>query len=113
MPTTTTSTFTILRLQVEAVNDFSERFYRIYNTNMLHITGEAVSDFSKSLIEYTLYASGAIQNQESSFYNRIYSQVYERSSIYSPISRVRKFGSYVYEDFMPTDGQDVKVKHFG
>ena len=40
-------------------------------------------------------------------------QVYERSSIYSPISRVRKFGSYLYEDFMPTDGQDVKVYTIG
>ena len=29
--------------------------------------------------------------------------------MYSPESRVRKTGSYIYEDFMPTDGTDVKV----
>ncbi|KAL5257711.1 hypothetical protein ACHWQZ_G012583 [Mnemiopsis leidyi] len=44
---------------------------------------------------------------------RLFRKVYERSSIYSPISRVRKFGSYIYEDFMPTDGQDVKVYTIG
>lgn len=33
-----------------------------------------------------------------------------RSSVYSPVSTVRKVGSYVYEDFMPTDGTDVKVR---
>ena len=40
-------------------------------------------------------------------------QVGSRSSVYSTINRVRKTGSYIYEDFMPTDGTDVKVaKHF-
>lgn len=32
-----------------------------------------------------------------------------RSSVYSPESSVRKTGSYIYEEFMPTDGTDVKV----
>ncbi|KAL4224183.1 Inositol hexakisphosphate and diphosphoinositol-pentakisphosphate kinase 2 [Mactra antiquata] len=36
-----------------------------------------------------------------------------RSSVYSTISRVRKTGSYIYEDFMPTDGTDVKVYTVG
>ncbi|XP_063842119.1 inositol hexakisphosphate and diphosphoinositol-pentakisphosphate kinase 2-like isoform X8 [Scylla paramamosain] len=36
-----------------------------------------------------------------------------RSSVYSPESRVRKTGSYIYEDFMPTDGTDVKVYTVG
>ncbi|XP_012496508.1 PREDICTED: inositol hexakisphosphate and diphosphoinositol-pentakisphosphate kinase 2 [Propithecus coquereli] len=31
-----------------------------------------------------------------------------RSSVYSPESNVRKTGSYIYEEFMPTDGTDVK-----
>lgn len=39
-----------------------------------------------------------------------YSQIGSRSSVYSPESRVRKTGSYIYEDFMPTDGTDVKVR---
>lgn len=30
--------------------------------------------------------------------------------MYSPESSVRKTGSYIYEEFMPTDGTDVKVK---
>lgn len=29
--------------------------------------------------------------------------------MYSPESSVRKTGSYIYEEFMPTDGTDVKV----
>lgn len=34
-----------------------------------------------------------------------YLQIGSRSSIYSPESRVRKTGSFIYEDFMPTDGK--------
>ncbi|XP_065559018.1 inositol hexakisphosphate and diphosphoinositol-pentakisphosphate kinase-like [Artemia franciscana] len=36
-----------------------------------------------------------------------------KSSIYSSESRVRQNGSYIYEDFMPTDGIDVKVYTVG
>lgn len=36
-------------------------------------------------------------------------QVKDRSSVYSHTSRVRPNGAYLYEDFMPTDGTDVKV----
>lgn len=32
--------------------------------------------------------------------------------MYSPESTVRKTGSYIYEEFMPTDGTDVKVPKF-
>lgn len=32
--------------------------------------------------------------------------------MYSPESNVRKTGSYIYEEFMPTDGTDVKVIFF-
>ena len=38
-----------------------------------------------------------------------FTQIGSRSSVYSHASRLRKTGSYVYEDFMPTDGTDVKV----
>lgn len=38
------------------------------------------------------------------------SQIGSRSSVYSPESSVRKTGSYIYEEFMPTDGTDVKVR---
>ncbi|XP_055955750.1 inositol hexakisphosphate and diphosphoinositol-pentakisphosphate kinase 2 isoform X5 [Patella vulgata] len=40
-------------------------------------------------------------------------KVKDRSSVYGPHSRVRKVGSYIYEDFMPTDGTDVKVYTVG
>lgn len=33
--------------------------------------------------------------------------------MYSPESSVRKTGSYIYEEFMPTDGTDVKVEFAG
>lgn len=36
-------------------------------------------------------------------------QIGSRSSVYSHTGRLRKSGSYIYEDFMPTDGTDVKV----
>ena len=40
-------------------------------------------------------------------------QVKNRSSMYSQESSVRKAGSYIYEEFMPTDGTDVKVYTVG
>lgn len=39
-------------------------------------------------------------------------QIGSRSSVYSPESSVRKTGSYIYEEFMPTDGTDVKVLYW-
>lgn len=35
---------------------------------------------------------------------RLFRKIGSRSSVYSPESRVRKTGSFIYEDFMPTDG---------
>ena len=40
---------------------------------------------------------------------RLFRKVGSKSSIYSTESSVRSAGSYIYEDFMPTDGTDVKV----
>lgn len=36
---------------------------------------------------------------------RLFRKIGSRSSVYSPESRVRKTGSFIYEDFMPTDGK--------
>ncbi|KAB1277689.1 Inositol hexakisphosphate and diphosphoinositol-pentakisphosphate kinase 1 [Camelus dromedarius] len=41
---------------------------------------------------------------------RLFRKIGSRSSVYSPESSVRKTGSYIYEEFMPTDGTDVKAK---
>ena len=40
-------------------------------------------------------------------------QVKNRSSHYSKVSSVRSKGSYIYEDFLATDGTDVKVYTVG
>ncbi|XP_051739122.1 inositol hexakisphosphate and diphosphoinositol-pentakisphosphate kinase 1 isoform X6 [Ctenopharyngodon idella] len=44
---------------------------------------------------------------------RLFRKIGSRSSVYSPESTVRKTGSYIYEEFMPTDGTDVKVYTVG
>lgn len=44
---------------------------------------------------------------------RLFRKIGSRSSVYSSESRVRKAGSYIYEEFMPTDGTDVKVYTVG
>ncbi|KAM3877188.1 inositol hexakisphosphate and diphosphoinositol-pentakisphosphate kinase 2 [Diretmus argenteus] len=44
---------------------------------------------------------------------RLFRKIGSRSSVYSPESSVRKTGSYIYEEFMATDGTDVKVYTVG
>uniref|UniRef100_A0A1A8FDC2 Inositol hexakisphosphate and diphosphoinositol-pentakisphosphate kinase n=2 Tax=Nothobranchius korthausae TaxID=1143690 RepID=A0A1A8FDC2_9TELE len=44
---------------------------------------------------------------------RLFRKIGSRSSVYSTESSVRKTGSYIYEEFMPTDGTDVKVYTVG
>ncbi|XP_037077172.1 inositol hexakisphosphate and diphosphoinositol-pentakisphosphate kinase 2-like [Pollicipes pollicipes] len=44
---------------------------------------------------------------------RLFRKIGSRSSVYSPESRLRRTGSYIYENFMPTDGTDVKVYTVG
>ncbi|XP_041853057.1 inositol hexakisphosphate and diphosphoinositol-pentakisphosphate kinase 2 isoform X4 [Melanotaenia boesemani] len=44
---------------------------------------------------------------------RLFRKIGSRSSVYSPESSVRKTGGYIYEEFMPTDGTDVKVYTVG
>lgn len=43
---------------------------------------------------------------------RLFRKIGSRSSFYSSESTIRKTGSYIYEDFMPTDGTDVKGLYF-
>lgn len=47
--------------------------------------------------------------RQNCFFIFFLSKIGSRSSVYSPESSVRKTGSYIYEEFMPTDGTDVKV----
>ncbi|KAJ8343947.1 hypothetical protein SKAU_G00312760 [Synaphobranchus kaupii] len=44
---------------------------------------------------------------------RLFRKIGSRSSVYSSESSVRKTGSYIYEEFMATDGTDVKVYTVG
>ena len=57
------------------------------------------------IIYYPASAGGGSQ--------RLFRKIGSRSSVYSPESSVRKIGSYIYEDFMATDGTDVKVYTVG
>ncbi len=43
----------------------------------------------------------------------LYTQVKNRSSCYSGESSIRTQGSYIYEEFLATDGTDVKVYTVG
>lgn len=55
-------------------------------------------------------AGGFRDNVEAIFFFFFFFlKIGSRSSVYSPESSVRKTGSYIYEEFMPTDGTDVKV----
>ncbi|VDK43673.1 unnamed protein product [Anisakis simplex] len=44
---------------------------------------------------------------------RLFRKINNRSSWYSPVSTVRRDGSFIYEDFIPADGTDVKVYAVG
>ncbi|XP_053212708.1 inositol hexakisphosphate and diphosphoinositol-pentakisphosphate kinase-like isoform X3 [Panonychus citri] len=44
---------------------------------------------------------------------RLFRKIGNRSSVYSPETSIRKTGSYIYEEFMPTDGTDIKVYTVG
>ncbi|XP_072020481.1 inositol hexakisphosphate and diphosphoinositol-pentakisphosphate kinase 2-like [Amphiura filiformis] len=44
---------------------------------------------------------------------RLFRKIGSRSSVYSSESKLRTKGSYIYEEFMPTDGTDVKVYTVG
>ena len=44
---------------------------------------------------------------------RLFRKIDNRSSWYSPESTVRQDGSYIYEEFIPADGTDVKVYAVG
>ena len=57
------------------------------------------------IIYYPTSAGGGSQ--------RLFRKIGSRSSVYSPESSVRKQGSFIYEDFMATDGTDVKVYTVG
>ena len=57
------------------------------------------------IIYYPASAGGGSQ--------RLFRKIGSRSSVFSPESNVRREGSYIYEDFMATDGTDVKVYTVG
>ncbi|XP_033624423.1 inositol hexakisphosphate and diphosphoinositol-pentakisphosphate kinase 2-like isoform X2 [Asterias rubens] len=44
---------------------------------------------------------------------RLFRKIGSRSSFYSQVNVLRQKGSYIYEEFMPTDGTDVKVYTVG
>ncbi|XP_065175495.1 inositol hexakisphosphate and diphosphoinositol-pentakisphosphate kinase 2-like isoform X1 [Sycon ciliatum] len=44
---------------------------------------------------------------------RLFRKIHDRASFYSSETKVRSSGSFIYEEFMPTDGTDVKVYTVG
>jgi len=69
-------------------------------TNLVILT-QIKLQFRNSSYFFQIFKGGGSQ--------RLFRKIGSRSSVYSSESNVRKTGSYIYEDFMPTDGTDVKV----
>ena len=90
--------------------DDSERNCLIEQDDHVEVNGIV---FNKPFVEkpvsaedhniYVYYPSSAGGGSQ-----RLFRKIGSRSSFYSSESTIRKTGSYIYEDFMPTDGTDVK-----
>nr|VZI12837.1 unnamed protein product [Spirometra erinaceieuropaei] len=83
----------------------------ITTENRSHIDGEI---FHKPFVEKPLNAEDHniyiyFPSSAGGGSQRLFRKVGDRSSKYFQISSVRTNGSYLYEEFMPTDGTDVKV----
>lgn len=74
--------------------------------SLLHLVQEVFSQY-KCVILGSFKVSQAVPYEF--LIEKYVFQIGSRSSVYSPESSVRKTGSYIYEEFMPTDGTDVKV----
>jgi len=95
--------------------DDSERNCLIEQDDHVEVNGIV---FNKPFVEkpvsaedhniYVYYPSSAGGGSQ-----RLFRKIGSRSSFYSSESTIRKTGSYIYEDFMPTDGTDVKVYTVG
>ena len=94
--------------------DDSERNCLIEQDDHVEVNGIV---FNKPFVEkpvsaedhniYVYYPSSAGGGSQ-----RLFRKIGSRSSFYSSESTIRKTGSYIYEDFMPTDGTDVKGLYF-
>ena len=73
---------------------------RMFSRNFVH-----GSTISRGGMIFSVLAGGGSQ--------RLFRKIGSRSSVYSPESKIRRMGSYIYEEFMPTDGTDVKVYTVG
>lgn len=68
------------------------KYDKVHDSNIIN---SIIVNFS-IYIYYPTSAGGGSQ--------RLFRKIGSRSSVYSPESRVRKSGSFIYEDFLPTDG---------
>ncbi len=93
------------RVQVVAVRGSSGRYW-------LHYVSGQFSVVQSSMLVCTFTFNADVSNLFCSLITWFCSfcQIGSRSSVYSSVSDVRKAGSFIYEEFMPTDGTDVKVK---
>ncbi|KAG0413371.1 hypothetical protein HPB47_009477, partial [Ixodes persulcatus] len=86
----------------------------------IHMGSErAVAKLTYYLLRSTLFKTrkefgeSSLSARVKQKHSRLWLPIGSRSSVYSPESRVRKLGSFIYEEFMPTDGTDVKVYTVG
>lgn len=88
--------------------------FRVYC--VVFIINYSVTNVDYPRVTYIWVHSGSVQILSGTFITQAFTNVFlllqigSRSSVYSPESSVRKTGSYIYEEFMPTDGTDVKVQ---
>ncbi|OQV16333.1 Inositol hexakisphosphate and diphosphoinositol-pentakisphosphate kinase [Hypsibius exemplaris] len=89
--------------QLEEAEDFIVVNGIVFNKPFVEKPVEA--DDHNIYIYYPISAGGGSQ--------RLFRKIGSRSSVYSAESKIRRNGSYIYEEFMPTDGTDVKVYTVG
>ncbi|GAU99688.1 hypothetical protein RvY_10649 [Ramazzottius varieornatus] len=89
--------------QLEEAEDFIIVNGTVFNKPF--VEKPVCADDHNIYIYYPMSAGGGSQ--------RLFRKIQNRSSMYSKESKVRRTGSFIYEEFMPTDGTDVKVYTVG
>lgn len=87
----------------------SQRLFRKVWETSEHLGSQRVEGRSEAVRNREGICGQSLEMEAMLFSFPFLLKIGSRSSVYSPESSVRKTGSYIYEEFMPTDGTDVKV----